>query len=72
MSWHGWIWRRGRWHHVCAAATLAEAGRLLLRLCPGVPCARHGLTAGAPPDWEPGRFGPRAEPPPPATLEDAD
>jgi hypothetical protein len=76
MTWHGWVWERGRWRHVCSAATLAEAGRELSRLRPDVPCARHGLTGGGAPDWEPGRGGPRAsqvaEASSPVTPEDPD
>jgi hypothetical protein len=56
MFWTGWTWERGRWHRACSAPTLAEAGRLLGRLRPGVPCARHGLTTGAAPDWRPGQY----------------
>jgi hypothetical protein len=62
VNWHGWVFERGRWHHVCTGRTLAEAGCELLRLRPDVPCARHGLTGGAPPDWEPGRYAPVIRP----------
>jgi hypothetical protein len=56
MTWHGWLWTRGRWQHVCQAPTLPECSRLLGRLCPQASNARLCLSTGAVPSHTPGWF----------------
>jgi hypothetical protein len=58
-TWHGWLWRRGRWHRVACTDHLGETSRLLSAAADehGIPDSHSCLTRGDVPSWTPAERG---------------
>jgi hypothetical protein len=55
--WVGWLYQRGHWRKVCAAADIGTCSRLLGEegQLLGVRSVRQAMTGGAPPRFTPGK-----------------